>query len=240
MNAVSKADRETALLAPPVTREAFAQYCREVESFQAARARSRGRLAGIFGALFGASFAINAVQAYGTAHLLPLKQLVPVFVWVRPDGSLDSQTALSELPPTADAAVQRAELWNYVRLRQRYSKDTARSDYEVVSAMSAPTVRAQYQKWFNAPNPASPQIIYGAHGHVTIRYVSSAYIAPRVLQVTYEQTVQIDALPPKTTRWVVPVSFAKVSTLPAAERLENPGGIIVTDYPTPEQVGINE
>ena len=230
---VSRAD---AMVAPPVTREAFAKYCREVESFQAARARSRGLLATVFGGLLGVSLVANAVQAYGMAHLLPLQKLVPVFLWVRPDGAVDSQSSLSELPATAEGAVIRGQLWTYVRLRQSYSKDTARYGYDVVSGMSAPRVRQAYQRWFNAPNPDSPQVVLAGRGNITVRYISGAYIAPQVYQVTYEQTVQLEAGPAQTTRWVVPVSFNKVSTLPASARLENPGGIVVTDYPPPEQV----
>jgi type IV secretion system protein VirB8 len=228
--------RAAAMVAPPVTRDAFARYCREVESFQAARARSRGLLASVFGGLLGVSLVANAVQAIGMAHLLPLQKLVPVFLWVRPDGAVDSQASLSELPATADAAVIRAELWTYVRLRQSYSKDTARYNYDVVSALSAPRVRQAYQLWFNAPNPDSPQVVLAGRGDITIRYVSGAYIAPRVYEITYEQSVQMESGPAQTTRWVVPVSFAKVDTLPASARLENPGGIVVTDYPAPEQV----
>jgi type IV secretion system protein VirB8 len=226
--AVSRAD---AMVALPVTRDAFARYCREVESFQAARARSRGLLATVFGGLLGVSLAANAI-----AHLLPLQKLVPVFLWVRPDGAVDSQENLSELPSTAEAAVIRSELWTYVRLRQGYSKDTAHYGYDVVSAMSAPQVRQAYQRWFNAPNPDSPQVVLAGRGSVSVRYVSGAYIAPQVYQITYEQTVQLDAGPAQTTRWVVPVSFTKVTALPASARLENPGGIVVTDYPPPEQV----
>ena len=232
----AKPSRADAMLASPVTREGFARYCREVESFQAARARSRGVLAGIFGGLLAVSVVGNAVQAAGMAQLLPLQKLVPVFLWVRPDGAVDSQSSLSELPATAEAAVIRAELWTYVRLRQSYSRDSARYGYDIVSAMSAPRVRQAYQHWFNAPNPDSPQVMLAGRGNVTVRYISGAFLAPHVYQVTYEQTVQLDAGPVQTTRWVVPVSFAKVTTLPAAARLENPGGIVITDFPMPEQV----
>ena len=232
----AKISRTDAMVAPPIVRENFAKYCREVESFQAARARSRKLLAVVFGGLLGVSLVGNAVQAYGMAHLLPLQKLVPVFLWVRPDGAVDSQSGLSELPATAETAVIRSELWTYVRLRQSYSKDTARYGYDVVSAMSAPRVRQLYQRWFNAPNPDSPQTVLAGRGNIAVRYVSGAYIAPQVYQVTYEQTVQLDAGPAQTTRWVVPISFTKVSTLPASARLENPGGVVVTDYPPPEQV----
>jgi type IV secretion system protein VirB8 len=236
MIALGRSLPKEVFVAPAVTRERFATYCQEVESFQASRVRTRGFLARLFGGLFVVSLAINAVQAYGLAHLLPLKQLVPVFLWVRPDGSLDSQVALSDLPATQQDAVQRHELWTYVRLRESYSKDTAPYNYTVTSAMSAPKVRQEYQKWFNAPNPTSPQMTIGDRGSITIRYVSGAYIARNVFQVTYERTVSLDGSPPVTTRWVVPVSFAKVNTIPASERLENPGAVFITDYPTPEQV----
>ena len=71
-------------------------------------------------------------QAWTIASLLPLTKVVPVYLWVRPDGTVDSSVALSRLPATQSEAVVTAALWEYVRLREGYSYDTAQYGYDAV------------------------------------------------------------------------------------------------------------
>lgn len=147
-------DSEYALL---VEREALADHYKEVEAFQSARARSARRISRALAALAIIAVAGNLAQAFAIAVMVPLNKLVPVYLWVRPDGTVDSEVSVSRLPATQEQAVVNASLWEYVRLRESYTSDTAQYAYDLVSSFSAPTVRQDYQQFFNYPSPSSPK-----------------------------------------------------------------------------------
>lgn len=206
----------------------------EVSSFQRLRARlavyvSRGLLVGL-----GVSMLANVGLAWTVASLLPLEKLVPVYLLIRPDGTIDTSPSLSSLPKTADQAVMRAALWQYVQMRESYTFDTARYRYDIVSAMSDAIARQVYQQWFNYPNPQSPQVTVGKNGSVAVSPISVALIGPSVAQVRYQREQIMGTDSPHITTWTATLDFQQVGTLPANDRLNNPGGIIVTGYQNEE------
>ena len=218
----------------PVERAALTEHYREVESFQRARARAAQRTSKVLGAVAGASILANVGLAWGLASVLPLTKLVPIYLWVRPDGTVDSSVTLSRLPPTQSAAVIDAALWEYVRLYEGYSYGSARYGYDAVSRMSNDVVRASYQRWFNYPNPASPQVTVGQKGQIDIEHIGSAKIGPNVEQIRYRRIVSIQGQNPAVTTWTATLQYQLASDLPAATRLLNPGGVIVTSYQAAE------
>src|SRR6185437_13437460 len=184
-----------------VQQAALQAHYKDVESFQKAKARSARRMttyALIAAAILGIA---NIGLAWAIASMLPLTKLVPVYLLVRQDGTIDSSVSLSTLPPSADKAVVQAALWQYVRLREGYSYDTAQYGYDVVSGMSSPTVRQNYQSWFNYPNPVSPQVTVGKNGNTTISPISVAMLNAHVAQVRYSRTIQVGTNQPATTTW---------------------------------------
>ncbi len=221
-------------LALPVDRTGLADYYRQVESFQRDRARAAARISKGLAVVAGIAILANLGQAWTIASLLPLTKIVPVYLWVRPDGTVDSSVALSRLPATQSEAVVTAALWEYVRLREGYSYDTAQYGYDAVSGMSADVPRAQYQKWFNYPNAASPQVTVGKKGVIEIQHISSANITADVQQIRYRRLLTIVGQEPVVTTWTATLQFRTVATLPASLRLRNPGGVIVTSYQAAE------
>jgi len=217
-----------------VNRAALAAHYKEVEAFQTARARSARRLSKVLIAVTGIALLGNLAQAWTIAGMLPLTKIVPVYLWVRADGTIDSSVSVSRLPATQSEAVINASLWEYVRLREGYSYDTARYGYDIVSNYSAPSVRDAYQKFFNYPNPESPQITIGKRGVVGITHISSSDISPGVQQIRYTRSVTIDGNNPTITTWTATIGFATIRNLPAGLRLNNPGGVLVTSYQTSE------
>lgn len=216
-----------ALLAQQTALEA---HYKDVESFQKAKERSARRMttyALVVAAILGIA---NIGLAWAVASMLPLTKLVPVYLLVRKDGTIDSSVSLSTLPPSADKAVIQAALWQYVRLREGYSYDTAQYGYDVVSEMSSPTVRQNYQSWFNYPNPVSPQVTVGKGGNITISPISVAMLSPHVAQVRFSRTVQIATNQPATTTWTATLEFQQVDVLNGKQRLANPAGVVVTNY----------
>jgi type IV secretion system protein VirB8 len=172
----------------------------------------------------------NAGLAWAIASLLPLSKLVPVYFLIRPDGTIDDSVSLSTLPPSTDQAVIRAALWQYVQMREGYSYDTARYRYDIVSGMSDAATRVSYQQWFNYPNPQSPQVTIGKNGVVTVEPISVALIGPNVAQVRFQRIYSTGTNADVTTTWTATEEFQQVDAMPESERLNDPGGIIVTSY----------
>jgi type IV secretion system protein VirB8 len=218
----------------PVDRVGLSEHYKQVESFQSDRAKAARRTSKVLAAVAGIAIVANLGQAWTIASLLPLTKIVPVYLWARPDGTIDSSVALSRLPATQSQAVVTAALWEYVRLREGYSYDTAQYEYDAVSGMSADAPRTQYQEWFNYPNAASPQVMVGKKGVVGVEHISSANIAANVQQIRYRRVLTIIGEQPIETTWTATLQFETVATLPIALRLRNPGGVIVTSYQSSE------
>ncbi len=218
----------------PVTSPLLEQHYKEVQSFQEKRARAARLISK--GALVGLTLSMlaNLGLAWAVASMLPLTKLDPVYFLIRPDGTIDDSVALSTLPPSTDQAVIRAALWQYVQMREGYSYDTARYRYDIVSGMSDPAARALYQQWFNYPNPRSPQVTVGKNGVVTVEPISVALIGPNVAQVRYQRIYQTGTDVAVTTTWTATIQFEQIDTMEAAERLNDPGGIVVTNYQSEE------
>lgn len=218
----------------PVDRTGLSEYYKQVESFQHERATAARRTSTILAAVASIAIVANLGQAWTIASLLPLTKIVPVYLWVRPDGTVDNAVALSRLPATQSQAVVTAALWEYVRLREGYSYDTAQYGYDAVSEMSADAPRSQYQSWFNYPNAQSPQMTVGKKGTIEIEHISSANISENVQQIRYRRVLTLIGQQPIVTTWTATLQFETVAALPVALRLRNPGGVIVTSYQAAE------
>lgn len=218
----------------PISAPLLERHYKEVQSFQEARARAARLLSKGAIVAFGISMLANVGLAWTVASMLPLTKLVPVYFVIRPDGSIDNSVALSTLPASADQAVIRAALWQYVQMREGYSYDTARYRYDIVSGMSDAATRVSYQQWFNYPNPQSPQVTVGKNGVLTVEPISVALIGPNVAQVRYQRLFATGTNAAVTTTWTSTLQFQQVDTMPASERLNDPGGILVTSYQSEE------
>ena len=218
----------------PLTSPMLEEHYKEVVSFHEARSRSSRFLSR--GLLIGAGLLVvaNIGLAWSVASMLPLTRLVPVYLLVRPDGTIDTSVALSTLPPSMDQSVIRAALWQYVQMREGYSYDTARYRYDIVSGMSDIATRAGYQSFFNYPNPLSPQVIIGKNGTVTVEPISVSLIGPNVAQIRFQQMTSLGTNEATTTTWTSTVQFQQVNTLAASQRLTDPGGIVITNYQAEE------
>lgn len=218
----------------PITAPLLERHYKEVQSFQEKRAHSARFLSRGAIVALGISMIANVGLAWSVASLLPLTKLVPVYFLIRPDGTIDDSVALSALPPSTDQAVVRAALWQYVQMREGYSYDTARYRYDIVSGMSDAATRISYQQWFNYPNPQSPQVTVGKNGVLTVEPISVALIGPDVAQVRYQRIYATGTNAAVTTTWTSTLQFEQVDTMPASERLDDPGSVIVTSYQVEE------
>jgi type IV secretion system protein VirB8 len=217
-----------------VEQKQLADHYKDVASFHSRRAKMQKHLSRGTYIIAGMALLANFAQAFTIAALLPLSRIVPVYLWVRPDGTIDSSSSMSQLPPTQSKAVVDASLWQYVRMREGYSYDTAQNNYDAVTEYSAPNVGDQYQKFFNFPNKDSPQVTVGKRGTVTVTHISSADVSPAMQQIRFTKTVAIDGYKPLVTTMTATIGYATVRNLPQNVRLVNPGGILVTSYQVTE------
>jgi len=223
-------------MATPVDHERLASYYREVESFQAAKARGARRWGRVAWSIAGVSLVANLALAIAVASMLPLERLVPIYLWLQPDGTVHSTTQLSNIPPTQSRALLRAAIWQYVRDRQSYDFADAKYRYDAVSLMSGPHVINEYQRAFldDSPGSSSPQIKVGRKGQISVSLVNMSFVRRQVALVRYRRTVLMYGSAPVTTTWTATVGFRLVSKLPLADRLADPGGLIVTNYQNSE------
>ena len=217
-----------------VQKEALAEHYKEVESFQTKRAKSAHKLSRVaLGVAIIATLG-NVAQGFAIATIVPMEKLVPVFLWVRADGTVDSEVSISKLPATQEQAVINSVIWQYVRSREGYTFDTAQYAYDFVSNLSNPTVRQEYQQYFNYPNPGSPQVTIGKRGRLQVEHISSNEITAGVQQIRYKRTLIVEGQTPVSNTWTATIRYEKENTLPAKQRLDNPAGLIISAYQTSE------
>ena len=230
--------------AVPVTEGDLARIAQQAQSFQGARVRNWRRIGAVLGLSLGVVSLVALAEAGGILSMLPLVRVVPVFVYVHPDGSFQSSVAMSTLPGTLSEANIRALLWQYVVEREGYMYGDARYRYDVVSGMSASHVRDQYQAWANASNPNSYLAKLGRRADITLGYIDSGWVSHAedfstgVYEIRFERVVRPTEAGPQAQKFKARFEFVKVDSLPLIQRVTvNPSGIQVTDYPGPEPLG---
>ena len=214
---------------PPAEREA---HFAEVVGFQAEQARRSRSLSRIAWTLAGIAIMANVALSIALAGLLPTLRIVPLLIAIHRDGTADTAFRLSDLPPTQSAAVVRAAVWQYVRYRAGYDFADARYSYDLVSAMSAPAVRAAYQRYFlTSSNPRSPQLTVGRKGQIDVSLINLSFVRRDTALVRYRRAVRLygenDA---RVTTWTATVGIRLDHAMTADARLVDPGGIVVTSY----------
>ncbi|HUZ62966.1 MAG TPA: VirB8/TrbF family protein [Acetobacteraceae bacterium] len=228
-------------LAVPVPTSAIEKHYHQTLSFQAERARHAVQRARNYGRLAAGLGAICFMEAAALYMALPLKQIVPVFIDVHKDGVVDTSASMSALPRSTQQAAIEAELWEYVRHREHYNFAEAPYDYQVVSGMSAPAVRAQYQSAVNPKNPNAPVNTLGKKTIISVRRISGAYLehAPDYssgrYQIRFAARVTEEGHPDTCQRMSVLFAYRPVASVPVTQRVTfNPAGIVITSYPRPE------
>jgi type IV secretion system protein VirB8 len=77
-------------------------------------------------------------------------------------------------------------------------------------------------------------VTVGKKGTIEIEHIASANISENVQQVRYRRVLTLIGQQPIVTTWTATLQFETVAALPAALRLRNPGGVIVTSYQAAE------
>lgn len=231
--------------AVPVTRETFADYCRNTVSAQAIQVvqwRNTARRS-----TWNATMAWSLAICFAAIilSLLPLKEYVPVFVYMDANGMPSTATTISDLPSDTQVAGIESLLWNYLRHREHYSLSEAPESYDIVSALSSDAVRDMYQRWANPKlNKDAPAAKLGKQGSVRIYRRHGTWVGhdpeyrTGVFKIAYCQVTTIDGQGVYAQPKIASMRYEIFNRIPLIHRVtSNPHGVIVTEYPGPEPEG---
>lgn len=192
-----------------------------------------------------AALLLAMLLAAGYLVMLPLKERTPFLVMA------DAYTGTSRLGrlssglagsnPTANQAINRANLANYVVTRESYDHDLLRArDWRQVFMMSSPAVGAEYRAQYASSNPNSPVKLYGKSSSIRVNIISitpsgegwfgkvgSARVRFQRVQVnrTNGGTQILD-----TRQATILYTYDEELPLSEEQRFDNPLGFQVTEY----------
>ena len=197
---------------------------------------------------------IAGVEAVVIASMLPLKDIIPIITHVRDDGTTATVVKWDSLPQPVREDVTVNTVWTYVQQRESWSASNAGEAWKVVSALSAPKIRDQFQDWYRPDNPQSPAQVYKdvTISATFVRWepvcpVEKACIAdgPPAYRVWFDRTeTHPDGKRTPPVRYAATVGIKRNVELPQ-ERLWqrwtfNAPQIQVTEYPGAQREGISK
>lgn len=176
---------------------------------------------------------IALLEALALVFLLPLKTVEPYTLLVdRQTGNVEALAPLDAQVVSADTALTRSFLVQYVIARESFALPTLQDDYRKVSLWSDGKVREAYQRLMNAANPASPLSALPKNSAIRTQVKSVSSLAEGRALVRF-QTTRIDqgAAPQPAEHWaaIVNYSFSNAG-MSEADRFVNPLGFQVTSY----------
>ena len=213
--------------------ERLDQYYADAESWSADRVRAENRSRRIAWMVAGVTALIAVLEAIALVALIPLKREVPYTLMVdKQTGYVQALHPLDADKLSADAALTRSFLVQYVIARESFAAETLQSNYRKVGLWSAGAARDQYLSAMRSANPASPlaALPRGATIDVTVRSISSLNENTAMVRFTTLQT-NPGAQAGLAQDWVATINFRYTdAAMSSADRLDNPLGFQVTRY----------
>lgn len=210
-----------------------AAYYREAESWAVSRERARAVSLRAAWIIAGVASAIALFEAIALITLTPLKTVVPYTLLVdRQTGFVQELKPLERQTITADAALTRSFLAQYVIARESFDIDSLRADYRKVTLWSEGDARNLYMAGMRGSNPSSPLATLPRKALVQVEIRSMSSLSDDAALVRYV-TTRTDpggraGIP---TPWAAVIKYRFSSgSMNAADRLANPLGFQVTRY----------
>ncbi|HYD24730.1 MAG TPA: VirB8/TrbF family protein [Croceibacterium sp.] len=213
--------------------ESLEEYYREAETWSHDRQRAADRSVRIAWIVAGVAALVALIEAAALFLLIPLKRDVPYTLLVdRQTGYVQALRPFAEERISADSALTRSFLVQYVIARESFDSDSLQESYRKVGLWSAGDARERYVAAMSATNPQSPlaTLPRRATVDVTIRSVTS--LSPSSAMVRFS-TVRTDpgGRPQMAQNWAAVISFRySAAGMSEADRLTNPLGFQVTRY----------
>lgn len=216
----------------PEARDEFEAYLQASESWAHDRERELARSRRVAWWVAIAMGIVAALEAIAIIVLTPLKTVQPYTLLVdRQTGYVEALQPLQRLTVTADTALTRSFLVQYVIAREGFAIDTLQSDYRKVALWSAGEARQQYIEQMQASNPESPlaRVPRSTVLNVAIKSVTSMSPSSALVRFNIERLDRGRAA--QSSAWVALLRFTySGEAMTAADRLINPLGFKVTRY----------
>jgi type IV secretion system protein VirB8 len=213
--------------------EKLEEYYREAESWSEDRQATVDRYLRLAWIVAGVAAVIALVEAFALVALIPLKREVPYTLLVdRETGYVQALRPFDGEAVTADAALTRSFLVQYVIGRESFDIDSLQEDYRKVGLWSADEAREQYVALMRPSNPLSPQASLPRRTTVDTQIRSVSALSPNTAMVRFS-TVRTDpgARAQVAQHWAAVVTYRYSNAeMSAADRLTNPLGFQVIRY----------
>lgn len=216
------------------------QYFAEAQSWdhdRAVKAEREKRRAFLFAGAAGLIAAATLVW-----HVVaPLKTIEPYVIRVNQNsGGVDVVNVVKNTQEiTADDAVRKFFLSEYIRNRESWVAPAADEMFKSVAALSAPNEQEKIAAERRPENATSPVNIYKNGENVGVRVNNVTFIGDRVAQVRFTKTVRsAGVLADQASQWVATINFRFINKPETeADRLYNPLGFQVVSYRADPEIG---
>ncbi len=176
----------------------------------------------------------------------------PIWIYQRDGGTVTNYAKWDALPDRVKNDDVVSVITTYVQLRESWSEGNAGYVWRTVSALSSPSVRAQFQFAYARDNPDSPARQYKDGTTVEARYanwtpacpVGGCSGPPDAYRVWFDRYETAPGHEPQNTgRYAVTVRIKRNVPLPSDRLWErwtiNAPLIQVVEYPTPQKEGVS-
>jgi type IV secretion system protein VirB8 len=213
--------------------ERLEDYYREAEAWSHERQRAIDRSLRLAWVAAGVAALIATLEAFALLALVPLKRDVPYTLLVdRQTGYVQALNPLENDSITADAALTRSFLVQYVIARESFDIDSLQEDYRKVGLWSGGEARERYVAAMSSNNSASPLARLPRRATVDVQIRSVSSLSANTAMVRFS-TIQTDpgGRPQVAQSWQALVTYRfSDADMMAEDRLTNPLGFQVTRY----------
>lgn len=209
------------------------QYYRDAQSWSEDREQATRRSTRLAWTVAMVAAGIAALEAIALVLLIPLKKEVPYTLLVdRETGYVEALRPLENDRLTADAALTRSFLVQYVIARESFDIDTLQHDYRKVGLWSASEARSQYVAQMTSNNPSSPLASLPPRATVVVQIRSVSSLSADTAMVRFS-TVRTDpgGRQQVAQHWSAVITYRySDADMTAEDRLTNPLGFQVIRY----------
>jgi len=208
-------------------------YYEAAESWADDRQEASDRSRKVAWIVAGIALVVALVEAIALVLLIPLKREVPYTLLVdRQTGYVEALRPLDQQSLTADEALTRSFLVQYVIARESFNIDLVQENFRKVGLWSVGDAWSRYEALIRSSNPASPVATLPRAATVDVRIRSVSTLSPGNAMVRFE-TVRMDRGSTRQTieNWVSVIAWRfNDAEMSAEDRYDNPFGFQVTDY----------
>jgi type IV secretion system protein VirB8 len=213
--------------------ERLADYYKNAESWAQDKQRMTDRSVRIAWIVASLATVVAVVEALALFMLIPLKREVPYTLLVdKQTGFVQALRPLDANAVTADSALTRSFLVQYVIARESFDIDSLQEDYRKVGLWSAGEARDRYMALMNRGNPESPLATLPQRATIDVQIRSVSSLSPKTAMIRFS-TMRTDpgGRPQPAQHWAAILSYQYANAdMTAEDRLTNPLGFQVTRY----------